>query len=322
MIAIQRDYADRGVRIVAFNSNDASRYAADSFDAMRAARRERGVQLRLPARRGPVARARARLGADAGGVPLRPRPAPRLPRRDRRQPRRGARSRRTTSATRSTPRCAATTPPIGETHARRLHGQVARVAPASRRRGSTRFLHRPFPFRPDGGMIESPRCGTPHSACCVLALCAPGSAARRHGRLGVLLPVVRDELARRRLRALGAGRPHAAVRHRVELLPGARRLLVEQHGGAQRADGGRRAGRDQRAGRLVVGEGLGRGSAAAGRDRGRRAARDRGRRAPRAVPGPERREHARRHHVPAGPRRPHLLPLPAVRPARPPTGRR
>jgi peroxiredoxin len=35
MLAIQRDYADRGVRIVAFNSNDASRYAADSFDAMR-----------------------------------------------------------------------------------------------------------------------------------------------------------------------------------------------------------------------------------------------------------------------------------------------
>jgi peroxiredoxin len=35
MKAIQRDYADRGVRIVAFNSNDASRYAADSFDEMR-----------------------------------------------------------------------------------------------------------------------------------------------------------------------------------------------------------------------------------------------------------------------------------------------
>jgi peroxiredoxin len=35
MLAIQREYADRGVRIVAFNSNDASRYAADSFDAMR-----------------------------------------------------------------------------------------------------------------------------------------------------------------------------------------------------------------------------------------------------------------------------------------------
>src|SRR5262245_55355301 len=35
MLAIQRDYADRGVRIVAVNSNDSSRYAADSFDEMR-----------------------------------------------------------------------------------------------------------------------------------------------------------------------------------------------------------------------------------------------------------------------------------------------
>ena len=35
MKAIQRDYADRGVRLVAVNSNDASRYAADSFDEMR-----------------------------------------------------------------------------------------------------------------------------------------------------------------------------------------------------------------------------------------------------------------------------------------------
>ena len=35
MKAIQRDYADRGVRIVAFNSNDARRYPDDSFDEMR-----------------------------------------------------------------------------------------------------------------------------------------------------------------------------------------------------------------------------------------------------------------------------------------------
>ena len=31
------------------------------------------------------------------------------------------------------------------------------------------------------------------SACCVLALCAPGSCARGHGRLDVLLPVVRHD---------------------------------------------------------------------------------------------------------------------------------
>jgi peroxiredoxin len=33
--AIQREYAERGVRIVAFNSNDASRYPDDSFEEMR-----------------------------------------------------------------------------------------------------------------------------------------------------------------------------------------------------------------------------------------------------------------------------------------------
>jgi peroxiredoxin len=36
MVAIQRDYADRGVRLVAVNSNDASRYPGDSFEAMKA----------------------------------------------------------------------------------------------------------------------------------------------------------------------------------------------------------------------------------------------------------------------------------------------
>jgi len=34
MKAIQADYADRGVKIVAVNSNDAARYPADSFDEM------------------------------------------------------------------------------------------------------------------------------------------------------------------------------------------------------------------------------------------------------------------------------------------------
>ncbi len=34
MKTIQADYADRGVRLVAVNSNDAVRYPADSFDAM------------------------------------------------------------------------------------------------------------------------------------------------------------------------------------------------------------------------------------------------------------------------------------------------
>jgi peroxiredoxin len=35
MKAIQADYADRGVRLVAFNSNDTARYPEDSLDEMR-----------------------------------------------------------------------------------------------------------------------------------------------------------------------------------------------------------------------------------------------------------------------------------------------
>ncbi len=34
LIAIQRDYRDRGVQVVAINANDAARYAEDSFEAM------------------------------------------------------------------------------------------------------------------------------------------------------------------------------------------------------------------------------------------------------------------------------------------------
>jgi peroxiredoxin len=36
MVAIQRDYADRGFRLVAVNSNDAERYPEDSFGEMKA----------------------------------------------------------------------------------------------------------------------------------------------------------------------------------------------------------------------------------------------------------------------------------------------
>jgi peroxiredoxin len=36
MIAIQRDYADRSVRVVAVNSNDSTRYPGDSFEEMQA----------------------------------------------------------------------------------------------------------------------------------------------------------------------------------------------------------------------------------------------------------------------------------------------
>ena len=45
MAQIQRDYADRGVRLVAFNSNDASRYPDDSFDAMRRRAEQEGFNF-------------------------------------------------------------------------------------------------------------------------------------------------------------------------------------------------------------------------------------------------------------------------------------
>ena len=45
MAAIQRDYADRGVRLVAFNSNDATRYPDDSFGAMRRRAEQEGFNF-------------------------------------------------------------------------------------------------------------------------------------------------------------------------------------------------------------------------------------------------------------------------------------
>lgn len=42
---IQRDYADRGFRLVAVSSNDAERYPADSFEAMQARAREQGFNF-------------------------------------------------------------------------------------------------------------------------------------------------------------------------------------------------------------------------------------------------------------------------------------
>jgi peroxiredoxin len=45
MVAIQRDYEDSGVQLVAFNSNDASRYAADSFEAMRKRAQSQGFNF-------------------------------------------------------------------------------------------------------------------------------------------------------------------------------------------------------------------------------------------------------------------------------------
>lgn len=45
MIALQRDYGQRGVRLVAFNSNDANRYPEDSFERMVAHGSENGFNF-------------------------------------------------------------------------------------------------------------------------------------------------------------------------------------------------------------------------------------------------------------------------------------
>jgi peroxiredoxin len=45
MIGVQADYADRGVRLVAVNSNDASRYPGDSLEQMTARAAQRGFNF-------------------------------------------------------------------------------------------------------------------------------------------------------------------------------------------------------------------------------------------------------------------------------------
>jgi peroxiredoxin len=45
LIDLQRTYAERGVRVVAFNSNDASRYPHDSFEQMVAHGSEKGFNF-------------------------------------------------------------------------------------------------------------------------------------------------------------------------------------------------------------------------------------------------------------------------------------
>ena len=84
---------------------------------MKARAAREGLHVRLPLRRDPGARPRARRGADARGVRLRPRPQAALPRRDRRQPRRPPRSGSTTCATRWRRCSRAASPPVAETPA-------------------------------------------------------------------------------------------------------------------------------------------------------------------------------------------------------------
>ena len=118
----------------------------------------------------------------------------------------------------------------------------------------------------------------------------------RHGRLDVLLPVVRHDHAATATSRTGR---RAATRRRTTSRRTTTRRSACTRRAARRCSTRRwldvaRAGINE----LAV-SWWGRGSAEdqrlPARDRGRRAARDRGRRAPRAVPRPHRREHARRH---------------------------
>src|SRR5919201_2216007 len=86
-----------------------------------------------------------------------------------------------------------------------------------------------------------------------------GPAAQRD----LLLPVVLEHAARRRLRALDAGRPHAPVRPRLAVLSGTRSLLERRPAGAARADARDPLERGGRGRQLLVGTGLARGCAAA-----------------------------------------------------------
>ena len=78
-----RDYADRGVRFLAINSNDAERYPRDSYDAMKArvAKEDWPMPYLYDADAG--GRARVRRQDHAGPVRGRLRGSPALPRRAR-----------------------------------------------------------------------------------------------------------------------------------------------------------------------------------------------------------------------------------------------
>ena len=60
-----RDYADRGVRFLAINANDAERYPRDSYEAMQRRVARRGLADALPARCDPGGRAGLRREDDA-----------------------------------------------------------------------------------------------------------------------------------------------------------------------------------------------------------------------------------------------------------------
>ena len=90
---VARDYADRGVRVLQINPNDAARYPRDSLEAMRARVDAGEFAGPVPVRRDAGGRARLGREDDAGRVRHR-RDRRRLPRRAGRRPRRPVAERR------------------------------------------------------------------------------------------------------------------------------------------------------------------------------------------------------------------------------------
>ena len=84
--AAAEDYAERGVRFLGINANDAERYPADSLEAMQRFVRDQSWPYPYLLRRGPVGRPRARRRGDAARVRARRRAPARLPRRAGRRP--------------------------------------------------------------------------------------------------------------------------------------------------------------------------------------------------------------------------------------------
>ena len=124
-----------------------------------------------------------------------------------------------------------------------------------------------------------------------------GARARNRGDAvgDLLLPLVRDARARRRLPALAAEREYPAGHDRRELLSRAWRLLVDGRARARGPDDADLGCGSGAGDRLVVGARFRRGGALAGRRRSGPIPRPRRRRAHRAVRGPHRRERRRRH---------------------------
>ena len=121
---IASDYADRGVRVVAVNSNDAGSHPEDSFDEMRKRSREQGFTFEYLYDE-PQAVARALDAERTPEVFVYDRgPAAALPRSDRRQPRRDGRLAAVPARRARRPACRER-PSRGRDAARRLHRQVA-----------------------------------------------------------------------------------------------------------------------------------------------------------------------------------------------------